>query len=268
MKNYWLGLVLVIVPLMAACSKGNNNAGEVGANRCTDGDGKTYQVGETFKKDCNSCRCAMSPDNKLAIACTVMACLTDAAPPATADSAIDTPADTRFDTLMDTTEEIPVVDAGRDSLVEDVATDVSFRLDTAPACPASPPTPGHGPCPAGGVCEYTYALECDAGCSGGTYLRYECLNNLWQQTRATAGAPVCYCPTILDAPGEVACKTCTDRDGKTYALGEFFKRDCNTCHCALSPDNNEPAIACTVMACTVDAATADGPFIAFDGEQG
>jgi hypothetical protein len=188
----------------------------------------------------------------------VMACLTDAAPPATADSAIDTPADTRFDTLVDTTKEIPGVDAELDSLAVDMATDVSSRLDTAPACPAIPPTSGYGPCPAGGVCEYTHALECDAGCSGGTYLRYECINDLWQQTRATAGAPACYCPTILDAPVEVARTTCTDSDRKTYALGDSFKKDCNTCRCAISPDDNKPAIACTVVACTVDAATVDG----------
>jgi hypothetical protein len=70
------------------------------------------------------------------------------------------------------------------------------------ACGSSKPSPDSGcpgpwssdPCVTGSVCEYSSPLACEAGCSGGSYSRWECINGQWQDSMHTAGAPTCYCP--------------------------------------------------------------------------
>jgi hypothetical protein len=52
------------------------------------------------------------------------------------------------------------------------------------------------PCVTGTVCDYSSPLACEAGCSGGSYSRWECINGQWQDSMHTAGAPTCYCPPI------------------------------------------------------------------------
>jgi hypothetical protein len=49
------------------------------------------------------------------------------------------------------------------------------------------------PCVTGMVCEYSSPLACEAGCSGGNYVRLECIEGKWQDTRHTSGSPSCYC---------------------------------------------------------------------------
>jgi hypothetical protein len=58
------------------------------------------------------------------------------------------------------------------------------------------------PCVTGSVCEYSSPLQCEAGCSGGSYSRWACINGQWQDTEHTAGAPTCYCaPTDARVDG-------------------------------------------------------------------
>jgi hypothetical protein len=91
-------------------------------------------------------------------------------------------------------KDAPLVDAPVDASAIDVSGDTSPASDAAVRCPASTPGEYTSPCPAGAFCEYSMALPCEAGCSGGSYLRFECINNIWTVTRRTSGAPVCYCP--------------------------------------------------------------------------
>ena len=67
------------------------------------------------------------------------------------------------------------------------------------------------PCVTGTACEYSSPLACEAGCSGGSYSRWECINGQWEDTMHTAGAPTCYCPptdagsledSAIDAPAD------------------------------------------------------------------
>jgi len=57
-------------------------------------------------------------------------------------------------------------------------------------CPANYPSE---PCPSGAVCEFSQALACEAGCTGGSYSRDECKSGKWVNVEHTAGAPECYC---------------------------------------------------------------------------
>ena len=64
------------------------------------------------------------------------------------------------------------------------------------SCPADYPAE---PCPNGAVCSFSQELPCEAGCSGGSYSRDECVNRKWVNTEHTAGAPGCYCsPTSVE----------------------------------------------------------------------
>ena len=49
------------------------------------------------------------------------------------------------------------------------------------------------PCTNGAVCGFSHALACEAGCSGGSYSRDECMGGKWVNVEHTAGAPMCYC---------------------------------------------------------------------------
>lgn len=70
------------------------------------------------------------------------------------------------------------------------------------ACSSSKASPDGGtcssarssdPCVTGTVCEYSSPLACEAGCSGGNYVRLECIEGKWQDTQHTLGSPSCYC---------------------------------------------------------------------------
>jgi hypothetical protein len=61
------------------------------------------------------------------------------------------------------------------------------------------------PCVTGAVCEYFSPLACEAGCAGGNYVRWECIDRKWEDTRHTVGSPSCYCRQTdaqVDADGE------------------------------------------------------------------
>jgi hypothetical protein len=72
-----------------------------------------------------------------------------------------------------------------------------FVLAFVTSCGGGKTCPGpwsSDPCTNGTVCEYSSPLACEAGCSGGSYSRWECINGKWEDTQHTAGAPACYCP--------------------------------------------------------------------------
>lgn len=209
MRYPYLSFLVFLLAFLSSCSKANNNAGTVkdaateGADRCTDFDGKTYAAGETFPRDCATCRCT-DVGGKLGVSCTLSICR-DTNPPdlsrggqdgSTSDVVIDAPNLGRDGATIDAPE------SRGEAGTNDAAVDAQARLDVPPTCPAGPPSSGSGPCPAGAVCQYSFALQCEPGCSGGTFLEYDCYNNLWRQIRATSGAPVCRCPPGLDAKAD------------------------------------------------------------------
>lgn len=49
------------------------------------------------------------------------------------------------------------------------------------------------------ICEYSYALSCPVGCSGGDYHSYQCNKGRWADYRHSAGTPRCQC-LALDFP--------------------------------------------------------------------
>jgi hypothetical protein len=55
------------------------------------------------------------------------------------------------------------------------------------------------------------------------------------------------------AGGSTGTGYCTDRSGKTYAVGESFQQECNTCWCDLRRDGVGTVITCTMKGCSVDA---------------
>jgi hypothetical protein len=70
---------------------------------------------------------------------------------------------------------------------------------TGSGCPATAPGGTTGCASEGEICEYSYALTCPVGCSGGDYHSYQCSKGLWVDYRHSAGAPRCQCQA-LDFP--------------------------------------------------------------------
>ncbi len=67
------------------------------------------------------------------------------------------------------------------------------------SCPPSMPA---GPCTDEGLtCDYSYALDCPPGCSGGAVHVFSCLDGEWEDVRHTAGVPQCHCPGAGGAGG-------------------------------------------------------------------
>jgi hypothetical protein len=52
------------------------------------------------------------------------------------------------------------------------------------------------------ICEYSYALSCPIGCSGGDYRSYQCSKGRWIDYAHSAGAPRCDC-RALDFPKDM-----------------------------------------------------------------
>jgi hypothetical protein len=120
----------------------------------------------------------------------------DSATASTVDGAINSGKDVasvRDGMPVDGPQDAPTLDGATVSV--DSASDSAIPADAPVGCPAgASPGENSSPCPAGAVCEFSSQLACDAGCYGGSYVRFECIDNVWKVTRRTAGAPQCYCP--------------------------------------------------------------------------
>jgi hypothetical protein len=70
-----------------------------------------------------------------------------------------------------------------------------------PDCPATA-SEGAACTKEGRICEYSYALTCPMGCSGGDYHSYQCSKGRWVDYAHSAGAPRCSCRD-LDFPKDM-----------------------------------------------------------------
>jgi hypothetical protein len=68
----------------------------------------------------------------------------------------------------------------------------SCTVENSEQCPEELP---FGACSAQGVvCDYSLSLDCEPGCSGGSFYRRACIDGEWRDILHSAGAPGCYCP--------------------------------------------------------------------------
>jgi Pacifastin inhibitor (LCMII) len=206
-------VAIVSTFVFIGCSKSSLNTNSNGKDAASDGfpdlpglscnyQGTQYAIGQTFKSDCNTCNCTVS-----GVACTLMAC-------------------------------------------ESWTGGASGSMGGTGGAGGSAGVGGYGG--AGGSTSSPDAAP--QGCveGGHTYAVGETFKRDCNTCTCTANGASCSkmaCP--VDASPDLqrnsdAGQTCSF-GGRSYAIGESFKSDCNTCNCTSN------GVACTTMACFQDA---------------
>ena len=93
----------------------------------------------------------------------------------------------------------PAVDAVSVDTADSMGTDAGT---TVSGCPSGNPVVDSACTSEGAICEYSLALSCPVGCSGGDFHSYQCSKGRWIDYRHSAGAPRCYC-RALDFPKDM-----------------------------------------------------------------
>jgi hypothetical protein len=179
---------------------------------CTD-HGVQYQIGETFKQDCNTCTCTTQ-----GISCTLIGCV-----PSTGGSSSSTGGTGGI--------------VGSGGVGGIVGSGGSSGIGGGSGTGGAKPNPDAAPegCVEGGR---SYGV-------GETFKR-DCNTCTCTANGAICTEMACAVDAAPDLPrASDAGKTCS-LDGHEYTIGESFKSDCNTCQCT------NDGIACTVMFCFHD----------------